>query len=185
MVAAGLVMLLIDVFFNTEQVRLARSSWIVTVIAVISVILPPQSLSQQIASSRVSESINTLSSPQSTYDSFSRDLSRFDIVDWINFLNTKPAENQISGKQARLTGFVFSDDKNQKFIARFKLTCCAVDASPLTVALADTDNTKNLVLGEWVEISGSFVFLKDAAYPYQLNPEEINSIAEPKEPYVF
>jgi putative membrane protein len=184
-VVIGLVLLSIA-FLKTTQYRVNKSGWIVVIVAFIALFLPPQSLSQQIAVSRENQSLYQNNSPdQTTYDSFSSDLTRFTVADWSRLLNSSPSSGQIVGKQASVEGFVFQNSSSQKFVARFQLTCCAVDATPLTIPLLESAISNNLPIGSWVSINGVMAQSNNQTYPFQLDIIESKQIPEPKEPYVY
>jgi len=149
--------------------------------------LAPSALSQSLASSRSSASQqNNLSDTRhSTLDTFSTDLTRFSIADWNNLLASRPSPKQIDNKQANIEGFIYSDDRGQVFVARFRLTCCAVDATPLAVPLISTPELAAIEFGEWVIVTGAFTKTTDDTHPWQLAVETITKIEEPDEPYIF
>jgi uncharacterized repeat protein (TIGR03943 family) len=184
-VLIGAILLFVDVI-RSKQYTVNKSGWIVVFAALISLFLPPQSLSSQIAVSRENQSQYQNNSPdQTSYDSFSTDLKRFTIADWSRLLSSSPSDSQIVGKQASVDGFIFENDKSQRFIARFQLTCCAVDATPLTVPLLDSEIINELPINSWAKITGKMVKVDNNDYPFQLSVEEIEQIPEPKDPYVY
>jgi uncharacterized repeat protein (TIGR03943 family) len=184
-VVIGLVLLVISLA-TTKPYKVSKSGWLVVAVAGIALFLPPQSLSQQVAVSRENQSLYQNNSPdQTTYDSFSSDLTRFSVADWSRLLNSSPSAAQVVGKQANTDGFIFQNSSSQKFVARFQLTCCAVDATPLTVPLLESPLSNNLPVGSWVSVQGTIVQVDDQSYPFQLNIENSQFIPEPKDPYVY
>ena len=182
----GLILLLIDLTTTNKKETISKSGYLVIVIAIASLLFPPQSLTAELASNRVdgSQASNSSLTP-STYDSFSRDLTRFGIEDWVGFLSSSPSVDQVAGKSANISGFITKDSSNQLYIARFKLTCCAVDASPLAVPLLESDISQQLKIGEWYILDGSFVYVPESNNNLQLSISELEPISEPKDPYVF
>jgi len=184
-VLIGALLLLLD-SIHSKSYYVSKSGWIVVLVAVVSLFVSPQSLSQQIAVSRENQSQYQNNSPeQTTYDSFSSDLTRFGVADWSRLLSSSPSENQVVGKKADIDGFIFQNEQSQRFIARFQLTCCAVDATPLTVPLLESDQTDILNLGSWARIKGVIVLTDNLNYPFQLQADDIQIIPEPKDPYVY
>jgi putative membrane protein len=184
-VLVGLMLLTIDSAMSKSYL-VSKSGWLVVVVAAVSLFLPPQSLSGQIAVSRENQSQYQNNSPlQTTYDSFSSDLTRFGVADWSRLLSSSPSPNQVVGKQASVDGFIFENEQSQRFIARFQLTCCAVDATPLTVPLLSSERVDDLQLNSWVQIIGIMVISDSSEYPFQLDVTEIQQIPEPKDPYVY
>jgi uncharacterized repeat protein (TIGR03943 family) len=149
--------------------------------------LAPSALSQSLAVSRssVSQQNNISETKHSTLDTFSSDLTRFSIADWNNLLASRPSNEQIAGKQAALEGFLYTDESGQLFVARFRLTCCAVDAMPLAVPLTASPELAKIESGDWVTITGVFNNSTDILHPWQLAAETVIEIEEPDEPYIF
>ena len=157
------------------------------IVAISALILSPVSLSQLLASDRSSESTQNSveKTSHSTLDTFSTDLTRFSIADWNNLLASGATQDQIVGKQAKLEGFLYEDNTGQLFIARFRLTCCAVDATPLAVPIVATQELEALELGSWVELEGDFVDTATSSYQFKLDVKSFTQIEEPDEPYIF
>ena len=78
----------------------------------------------------------------------------------------------------KLDGFAIIDN-GEKSIARFRIACCSVDATPLTLRL---DNSAQVESDNWYAVKGSFI-LQDGEYA--LVPIEITPIEQPENPYVF
>ena len=153
--------------------------------ALIIALLPAFTLSERTASSRLQQNYTQIKSEQLSFDAFSQDYSHFDIADWLSLLSSTSDVNDIVGKKANLQGFVFTDQSNQRYIARFKLSCCAVDATPLTIPLLNSETTSQLVDGAWYEVEGAFVETKDTSHTFQLDLTKSTQIEEPADPYVF
>lgn len=184
----GLILLVFDLLLNKKRRQSYRSAWLVFIVALLGIMLSPKTLTSSIATDRTGNSgyLGQLSQdvlPQTTYDSFSRDLTRFTILDWVNLIGSSTTDSQIINKQAEVEGFVLKKD-DQYFVARFKLTCCAVDATPLTIALAKTPE-QELRGGHWYRIEGDFIKTDSLNHPLQLQIKSYEEIAEPEDPYVY
>ena len=168
---------------SNKKEKLSISGFLVIIVALISLTFPPVSLSERTAQSRLQTSfINSANSSPSSFDSFSQDFTHFDIVDWSSLISSKPPEEQIVGKSAKLIGFIFVDGNENKYIARFKLSCCAVDATPIKIMLSKNDLSKSFIVGEWKQIEGKLI-LEDGQY--KINVESAVTIPEPEQPYVY
>ncbi len=187
----GLFFLTIYIFsvdkHETKHGKPSYTTIFLSCMALLALLIPPKSLTHTIASTRSTTAQQNASSLaiKSTIDNFSSDLTRFDIADWNNLLASSPIDAQIVDKKAKFQGFVYSDGSSQKFIARFKLTCCAVDATPLAVPVLKSDTLDSVELGQWVNVEGVFKKEGNPKYPYQLEVTSIDSIKEPDEPYVY
>lgn len=158
-----------------------KTTFILCLLVLCFMFLPPASLTPQTAQNRLQSSVVAQAQRTSSYDSYTRDYTHFDIQDWSTFFANAPAANQVVGKRALIEGFVLRDGQSL-FIARFRLSCCAVDATPLTIQLAPNEKTSNLLSGSWYRFSGDFI---EQNADYLLSADEVTQIPEPKEPYVF
>lgn len=183
LVSFGLCMIVID-YFKRKQQPTGWSSWIVFAVAVASVIIPPSSLSDSFASERLNSNIANIVPEQTSYDNFSSDLTRFDIRDWHAYLSSSPPADSVVGKQARLNGFLFTSE-GQLFIARYQLTCCAVDATPLSVPLVESEELTSIENGTWLQLTGTMEKTDNHSHPFQLQTEDIKITEIPDQPYVY
>jgi uncharacterized repeat protein (TIGR03943 family) len=179
-----LVLLLIDVVI-AKQHTLPKTTLTIVLLASVSIALAPQSLSLQLAANR-SESSGAIDiSLQTTAQAFTTDFTSAGIRDWVSLLRSNPPAETVVGKKATVEGFIYTVD-SQVFIARYQLTCCAVDATPLSIPLALTATTQDdLNEGQWVRVEGVMITVNDSEYRLQLEPTNVTLIDEPREPYVF
>ena len=115
----------------------------------------------------------------SSYDLQSRDLSRYDISDWSNLLSTNPDPATVVGSQVNVTGFYLINDSGPG-IARFRISCCAIDATPIVLNIDNYD----LRIDSWYEISGKMSF-DESSSVYVIEVDESLEIPEPENPYVY
>jgi uncharacterized repeat protein (TIGR03943 family) len=90
-------------------------------------------------------------------------------------------------RRLTLSGFVVVAPDGRPYLARMTMACCAADARPVEVGL--TGNLPaGLVAGEWIEVDGGFVDLRDrdpisqAVIPY-VEVSAVRAIAQPAIPY--
>ena len=115
------------------------------------------------------------------------DYSQLGIKDWSSLLAHYDA-NFIVGKTASITGFVADNgNTNMFFVSRFFVTCCVVDAQPIGVPVYAPDWRHRYAPNSWLEITGEFIENPDADSPHKivLKPSRIQSVAPPREPYVY
>jgi len=184
MITAAFIFLIISLRkYDNKKLRYKLTDLIVVIMALVALILPASTLSYQTATNRLQTTKLSESTPDiSSYDSFSQDFTHFDIVDWATLLSSQPPDNLVVGKNAKFYGFIFSDGDANKYIARFKLSCCAVDATPLTVRLINNDLTNTLDIGAWYEVEGKFIKENNQ---FLINLNTVKRIDEPEEPYVY
>jgi uncharacterized repeat protein (TIGR03943 family) len=90
-------------------------------------------------------------------------------------------------RQVTLSGFVVLAPDGRPYLARMSMGCCAADARPIEVGL--TGNLPaGLVSGQWIEVDGGYVDLRDrdttsqAVIPY-VEVSAVRAIAAPANPY--
>jgi uncharacterized repeat protein (TIGR03943 family) len=122
----------------------------------------------------------------SSFDSFSQDLSRFELADWVSFFASNPRSEQVAGTSATVTGFFYTDTNGNYYVGRFRINCCAVDATPLGIQLSKDSVTEKLEQGSWYKISGVFAADKvDNSTIFRLQVEKVEKTTEPEFPYVY
>ncbi len=159
----------------------------VVVAAVVGLLaIPPASLTSATAQNRDASTSAVLESTDTTA-LVGGDSSQFTVKDWAALLRQNPGVDFFAGKPADVSGFVYGDDPDLFYVARFLVTCCAVDAQPLVVPVHVPGWQDLYELDSWVEVTGQFGSNPDAgsADPIVLMPAEITPIEEPAQPYVF
>lgn len=115
------------------------------------------------------------------------DYSQLGIKDWSSLLAHYDA-NFFVGKTASITGFVADNGNTNIFFAsRFFVTCCVVDAQPIGVPVYAPDWRHRYSPNSWLEITGEFIENPDTNSPHNivLKPSRIQSVAPPRESYVY
>lgn len=154
---------------------------IMYIVCAFALFIPATSISSDLAVTRSSPSVG--SSPQaSLYDSFSTDFSHFTIQDWASTFASKSVSQHLNGKTTSITGFLLSSEETYR-LARFQLTCCAVDATPITVEIRDEQNRlQDLSDGTWLIIAGTSVINENEQY---IAVENVEVVDEPSDPYIY
>lgn len=175
-------------FPHLRSFWLATSSILVSAAAVvILLVLPPATLSVQVASERDVADSSLRISESGSVSLVGADSTTFTVKDWAILLGTRDS-GSILNKQANVTGFaVGSDDPNIYFLSRFLISCCAVDAQPVGVPVYDPGWSSRFPAGTWLDVSGAFTSGADvtAAPAFVLRPSAVEIIEEPSNPYVF
>ncbi len=163
---------------------------VVVAAAMVLLIVPPTTLTSAAVEQRsLNGSSNTLSNA-GTGVSASTDTSTYTVKDWAALIRQGAGADDLAGKTATLTGFVTpdSDDPDNVFyVARFVITCCAVDAQPVGVAVYDPGWSGTYKADSWVSVVGSFEanpsVLSTATTVIQ--PDSVTAVVQPAEPYVY
>jgi uncharacterized repeat protein (TIGR03943 family) len=118
------------------------------------------------------------------------DTARFSVKDWASLLRQGAGEDYFAGKAVDVTGFVTpdaSDPANVFYIARFVVTCCAVDAQPVGVPVYSPGWQDHYAVDSWVRATGSFASNPSTAGEQSivLQIDQITPVEQPSEPYVY
>jgi uncharacterized repeat protein (TIGR03943 family) len=115
------------------------------------------------------------------------DPATFSVKDWAALLSQGGPE-AVLGKQVDLSGYVLDRGENDVFfIARFAVSCCAVDAQPIGVPAYRPGWRDEIEPGAWITIKGAFVKnpSPDSKESVAIGVGSLARIDEPDQPYVF
>lgn len=158
---------------------------IATVVALL--VLPPATLTSATADNRDISGSTALADADTT-ELVGGDSTTFTVKDWATLLHQGLGDDFFAGKPASFSGFlVATDDPDVVYVARFLVTCCAVDAQPLAVPVFLPGWQERFSVDDWVQVDGGFSPHPDpaAAEPLVLVPTEIAEIDQPAQPYVY
>ncbi|MFH5879094.1 TIGR03943 family putative permease subunit [Arthrobacter sp. NA-172] len=152
-------------------------------------ILPPSTLTTATVAQRDlngSASALTLKAPALPSKG---DYSSFTVRDWASLLRSGAGQDFFADKTAKITGFITPDktDPNVFFIARFVVTCCAVDAQPIGVPVYHPGWQNEYKTDSWVTVTSTFRANPNAASreTIVLIPDSITPTTQPAQPYVY
>ena len=134
------------------------SSSLLLIIAILGLLIPPSILSSQAALQRgVTDTLPlTRFQPQSFRTSTKpEDRSLFD---WVRTLNAYPEPDAYTGQKANVKGFIIHLPElpdNYILLARFVVTCCAVDAYPVGIPVQLEDSRVNYPQDRWLVVQGT------------------------------
>lgn len=150
-------------------------------------VLPPATLTSATAENRDIAGSTALSSADTT-QLVGGDSATFTVKDWATLLHQGLGDDFFAGKPAAISGFLVpTDDPDVVYVARFLVTCCAVDAQPLAVPVLLPGWQNDFSADEWVEVTGGFAPNPDAdaGEPMVLVPVTVTQIEQPAQPYVY
>jgi uncharacterized repeat protein (TIGR03943 family) len=150
-------------------------------------VLPPATLTSATADNRDIASSSTLADADTT-SLVGGDSTTFTVKDWATLLHQGLGDDFFAGKPAAISGFlVATDDPDVVYVARFLVTCCAVDAQPLGVPVLLPGWQDDFAADDWVEVTGGFAPNPEpaAAEPIVLVPDAFDAIEQPAQPYVY
>ncbi|WP_460947516.1 TIGR03943 family putative permease subunit [Okibacterium endophyticum] len=172
-----------------RPVRSLGAIAIIVVAAFALLVLPPTTLTVATAQQRtVNGSSSSGSAPQIDTALTGADTSTFTVKDWSLYLQMGVSEDFLASNPVDVDGFVSpdpADPENVFYVARFSITCCAVDATPMGLAVYQPGWAERLDEGEWVNVTGTLGSSSSGTERYAIVPHEVTPIDEPAEPYVY
>ncbi|MHC9044466.1 TIGR03943 family putative permease subunit [Microbacterium saperdae] len=154
---------------------------VATGVVAAALVLPPASLSVELAMSRAGET-TALFAGADTVSLGVADTTTFGIGDWASVFATATNTAAYDGADVTLTGFVTpgsgSDGVN---LTRLVITHCVIDAQ--TAMLPVEVDPGEYKTGQWVEITGTV--RADADGALHIEPSDVVAIDEPGDPYEY
>ncbi|WP_314427665.1 TIGR03943 family putative permease subunit [uncultured Microbacterium sp.] len=149
-------------------------------VVVAALVLPPASLSVDLAMSRVGEQTALFAGADDVTLGVA-DTATFGVGDWASVFATATNTASYDGKTVTLTGFVTPADDEGVNLTRMVITHCVIDAQPATVPV--TIDAGEFDTGQWVEIEGTVKADADGAL--HVDPTTVTAIDEPGDPYEY
>ena len=153
-------------------------------------VLPPATLTTSTVAQRTINSSAPSSFESESIDLGVGDLSSLTVKDWAGLLRQGVVEDSFAGKAVTLVGFVTpdtDDPANVFYVARFIVTCCAVDAQPIGVPVYLPGWQDDFEVDDWVSVTGAFVSNPSTSsrQAIVLSPTETIPTEQPTQPYVY
>jgi uncharacterized repeat protein (TIGR03943 family) len=192
--AVGLIITLMDTFYN-KNINIHEHNKTKNIyklplyfIIVLALLIPAKSLTSATVSQRSTDSgsIVTTSESKPVGALFSESSKGLSISDWSRILGSNTNADFYKNKPVSISGFIFDGDlgPDKLLLARFVVTCCAVDAIPVTVPAQIKDWRNIYQENDWIEIEGNFRSIEsNGLEQIILVPETVNKIEEPSNPY--
>lgn len=159
---------------------------LITVLA-FALLQPARSLSSSTVSQRATDAGSIITTaetePTTLFAGSSRGLR---LADWSRLLASNTDPDYYNNKPAQISGFVYNPGTGDDvlYLSRFVLTCCAVDAQPLSVPIYIENWQDSYEQDEWLEIEGQFTSQNTSqGEMLLLVPQNITPIERPDNPY--
>jgi uncharacterized repeat protein (TIGR03943 family) len=147
------------------------------------VLLPPASLSAEIAQSRDTGSAPLFAGADVVSLATHGDTSKFGVGDWASVFATATNPDAFEGDTVTLTGFATPASGTGTFkLTRLVITHCVIDAQPASIPVAHTSGSVPKT-GQWVQIEGTVKSTSGGRL--EVDASSVTSIAEPKDPYEY
>jgi len=151
-------------------------------------LLPAKSLTSSTVTQRSTDagSIVTTSDSKPINTLFAGSSKGLKLADWSRLLSSSSDESYYANKPAKVSGFVYDSGLGQDtvWIARFVVTCCAVDAQPIGVPVHIKNWENTYEEDQWLEIEGEFTnSTTSEGDQLILKPTSVTEIDQPERPY--
>jgi len=116
------------------------------------------------------------------------DPATWNVLDWLRSFNMNSDIHSFDGQAANVVGLVWRDAnfaENQFMVARFTISCCVADASPIGLPVV-FDDAQSYPTDTWVQVNGNFRVedFRGSEFPV-LYATSIEQIEEPEHPYLY
>lgn len=160
------------------------------VVGAVAVLLvaPPGTLSTTGSRGQNTATLTAVPASSTTTELVGGDSTSFTVKDWWTLLRDGADTSDLARMPADVTGFVIAtDEPDVYYLARYLITCCAVDALPVAVPVYAPGWQDSVAEGDWLELTGTFRSAPDAALsePLVLMPDAVTPVDEPADPYVY
>lgn len=154
------------------------------------IFLPPATLSSATAENRSANEVDLLASGPALEEGMSNEVfATLTVRDWASLIVQNQNASFYRGKPVSTIGMVTpvenSDDVFE--LTRFVVTCCAVDAQPVSIPVFLPDWRDSLSVNSWIRVEGGFQPAPAgvSGYPVVVVPVSILDEEVPREPYLF
>ena len=191
MTAIGLIMVLLSEISSEAKHEHNKQPILVVPIALLlgfSLFFPARSLTSATVAQRATDvgSLVVTSDAEPIDTLFAGSSRGLRIVDWLRILDANDTPSYYINKPARISGFIYDAKLGTDvvWLARFVVTCCAVDAQPIGIPVLLEDWQTQYSEDGWLEVEGEFRHTPTAdGAQMVLNPTSVTKIEEPKYPY--
>lgn len=165
-----------------QTVAAVSGGAVASAVVLAGLVLPPTSLSAQLALSRAGES-PTLFAGADDVALGVADTTSFGVGDWsIAFANSTRPE-KYDGAAVTLTGFVTPAEDGDVNLTRMVISHCVIDAQPASVPVSGGGLDGDYETGQWVEVTGTV--RAGAGGELSIESATVKRIDEPKDPYEY
>lgn len=148
-------------------------------VVVAGLVLPPASLSVELAMSRAGEAQPLFAGADEVTLGVA-DTSTFGVGEWASVFATATNTAAYDGAAVTLTGFLTPSDGGMD-LTRLIITHCVIDAQPANLPV--TIDAGEYETGQWVTVTGTIK--ADADGDLHVEPTAVETIDEPGDPYEY
>jgi uncharacterized repeat protein (TIGR03943 family) len=167
-----------------------RVSVLVWLFLLVTILLPPVTLSSRMAQQRVGGLSSTLEPVEiSIVQKWIDNTDNYDVGEWVKLFAAEPDPETYLGRNMQGTGFIYHDPampEGQFLLGRFIVRCCVVDATPAGIMVLWPGWQEQFSAGQWVKVKGTFgiaELTEGAGIVAIPNTVELTSV--PANPYLY
>jgi uncharacterized repeat protein (TIGR03943 family) len=151
-------------------------------IAVLTLVLPPASLSAELAMSRDVGAPPLFAGADVVSLATTGDTAEFGVGEWSAVFATATNPDAFDGTPVTLTGFVTPGDDGFA-LTRLVITHCVIDAQSASVPVSVDGAAAAADTGQWVTVTGTVRATQDGRL--SISADEVAEIDEPGDPYEY
>lgn len=151
-------------------------------IAVLTLVLPPASLSAELAMSRDVGAPPLFAGADVVSLATTGDTAEFGVGEWSAVFATATNPDAFDGTPVTLTGFVTPGDDGFA-LTRLVITHCVIDAQSASVPVSVDGAAAAAETGQWVTVTGTVRATQDGRL--SISADEVAQIDEPGDPYEY
>lgn len=153
---------------------------VASVVVVSTLVLPPASLSAELAMSRDVGAAPLFGGADTIQLASTGDTGSFGIGEWATAFATATDPDAFDGEPVELTGFATPRADGGFALTRLVITHCVIDAQPASVPIAASDLPET---GQWVTVTGTVRSSSDGSLVVEA--VSVQPIPEPEDPYEY
>jgi uncharacterized repeat protein (TIGR03943 family) len=168
------------------SVAVATGGVLATGIVAAIVLVPPASLSAELAMSRDTGSPPLFQGADTVALAAVGDTASFGVGEWASVFATATNPEAFEGDDVVLTGFVAPSDDGFS-LTRLVITHCVIDAQPASIPVSDAAQGAaaggaQWDTGQWVTVEGT---IRDVDGRLLVEARSVEAISEPRDPYEY
>lgn len=150
-------------------------------VVVLTLVLPPASLSAELAMSRDVGATPLFGGADTIQLASTGDTASFGVGEWATVFATATNPDAFDGDTVELTGFVTPGDDGAFDLTRLVITHCVIDAQPASLPVVSGTDAPDT--GQWVSITGTVRSSSDGRLV--VDAAAVEEIPEPEDPYEY
>lgn len=150
-------------------------------VVVLTLVLPPASLSAELAMSRDVGATPLFGGADTVQLASTGDTASFGVGEWATVFATATNPETFDGEPVELTGFVTPGEDGAFDLTRLVITHCVIDAQPASLPVVVGESSPDT--GQWVTITGTVRSSSDGRLV--VDAAAVEEIPEPEDPYEY